>query len=431
MELQLLELGPLTVTAPVWSAIWRSVIDRVDFSLHIDGETGAFKTELATLAQQHFGVGFLNRDLPGSWHNTANTNELLAFTLKDAVMVIDDFKPIGSATDRQRMHADADKVLRAAGNAAGRGRLNSDLSLRPARPPRGLIMSTGEETPAGGSLGARLWVTEVQKGMIDKAKLTECQKAAGNGIYTLVTSAFIQWLASRRAAILKEMRTRLPELRRKADLMGHPRTPGVVGDLYFGAEIFFRFASEVGAVTESETKEHLDGIWNALLEVSKTRNSHIREQESSRRFLELFNSAITAGKAHLVSIEGGRPNDADRWGWRETSPRAWFPQGECETSPAWFPQGDCVGWVDDDGNVYLDPVTAYKAAQGMASGLNSIGVEYDTWRRRLADDKLLASTGYDIKRTTPVVQVTLQGKRRPVLHFKKSTFEAEADLEVK
>jgi hypothetical protein len=25
----------------------------------------------------------------------------------------------------------------------------------------------------------------------------------------------------------------------------------------------------------------------------------------------------------------------------------------------------------------------------------------------------------------------LQGKRRPVLHFKKSTFEAEADLEVK
>ena len=67
----------------------------------------------------------------------------------------------------------------------------------------------------------------------------------------------------------------------------------------------------------------------------------------------------------------------------------------------------------------------------MASGLNGIGVEEKTWRKRLADDNLLASTGYDINRSTPIVQPTLLGVRRDVLHFKKSTFEAEVAEEVK
>ena len=344
VELQFLELGPLTVSGPVWSAIWRLVIDWVDFSLHIDGETGTFKTELATLAMQHFGADFNSRALPASWHNTANANEAIAFILKDALDVIDDFKPIGGAVERQRMHADADKLLRAAGNRAGRGRLNSDSSMRAAKPPRGTIISTGEETPGGGSLNARLWVTEVQKGMIDKAKLTTAQSMALSGFYTQCASSFLSWLASRRVDVLKEMRTRLPALRKKADLMGHPRTPGVVGDLHFGAEIFFRFATEVGAVTAKEAEDHLGGIWNALLEVSKTRNSQIREQESSRRFLELFNSAIAAGKAHLINGDDGPscpPYNPENWGWRIKTVGA----GKYEREE-WQPQGNCVGWIN-------------------------------------------------------------------------------------
>ena len=49
-ELKLLdvELAPLSITAMIWSATWRSVLGTADFSLHFWGETGAFKSEFSS-----------------------------------------------------------------------------------------------------------------------------------------------------------------------------------------------------------------------------------------------------------------------------------------------------------------------------------------------------------------------------------------------
>src|SRR5206468_980390 len=101
-----------------------------DFSLHLAGATGAFKSELAALAQQHFGAGMNRLNLPGTWSSTSNSLEVITFHVRDALIVIDDFAPQGSATDVSRYHAAADRVFRAAGNHSGRGRLDSTAKLR-------------------------------------------------------------------------------------------------------------------------------------------------------------------------------------------------------------------------------------------------------------------------------------------------------------
>ena len=44
------------------------------------------KTELAALAQQHFGPGMDARHLPASWSSTGNAIEGLAFAAKDALL---------------------------------------------------------------------------------------------------------------------------------------------------------------------------------------------------------------------------------------------------------------------------------------------------------------------------------------------------------
>jgi hypothetical protein len=62
---------------------------------------GRFKTALASLLQQHFGAGFAAHRLPGSWASMANFNEVLAFIAKDALVVIDDFRPC--AAERRRL----------------------------------------------------------------------------------------------------------------------------------------------------------------------------------------------------------------------------------------------------------------------------------------------------------------------------------------
>ena len=153
--LRLLDLAPDRIMFSLVAAAFRAPLGDCDFSLHLTGPSGVFKSELAALSQQHFGAALDARHLPGNWSSTGNALEGIAFAAKDALLVVDDFAPTGSQGDVQRLHREADRVFRSQGNNAGRGRMNRDGSLRPVKPPRGLILSTGEDVPRGQSLRAR------------------------------------------------------------------------------------------------------------------------------------------------------------------------------------------------------------------------------------------------------------------------------------
>ena len=134
-SLQMLDVAGDGVTVPVYCAIYRAVLGGLDTGLHLAGTTGGGKTELAALAQQHFGAAMGSRNLPGSWLSTDNALETLAFGAKDALLVVDDFCPTGSQYDVQTMHRKADRLFRGLGNNAGRGRLRSDGTPRHTKPP--------------------------------------------------------------------------------------------------------------------------------------------------------------------------------------------------------------------------------------------------------------------------------------------------------
>jgi len=229
-SLAVLDFAPDRVTVPTLGAVWRSILGAADFSVFIYGATGRFKTALASLLQQHFGTGFAAHRLPGSWASTANFNEVLAFIAKDTLLVIDDFRP--GAAERRRLAGEADRLLRAAANGAGRGRLKSDDSLRPAHPPRALILATGEERPSGESLIARMLLVEVTPGDIDPKRLSACQRDAAGGLYAQAMAGYIQWLAPRLDQVRAEMRAAHARSREQAAHAGlHRRTPGIVADL--------------------------------------------------------------------------------------------------------------------------------------------------------------------------------------------------------
>src|SRR5216683_991406 len=166
-SLRLLRVALLRVTAVLFCAIWRAALGQTDLTLHIAGPTGALKTELASLVQQHYGAGMDARHLPGSWSSTGNSLESLAFAGADALLVVDDFAPGGSVADVARVHREADRLLRAQGNRSGRARCRTDGTVRPARMPRGTILSTGEDVPRGQSLRARMLVLELAPGELD------------------------------------------------------------------------------------------------------------------------------------------------------------------------------------------------------------------------------------------------------------------------
>jgi len=98
-SLQILDVAPDQTIFPLLAAVYRAPLGACDFSLHLAGSSGVGKSVLAALAQQHFGTGFDANRLPGSWLSTANALAHLAFTCKDALLVVDDFAPTGNQGD--------------------------------------------------------------------------------------------------------------------------------------------------------------------------------------------------------------------------------------------------------------------------------------------------------------------------------------------
>ena len=243
-SLRMLDVAPDEVIFPSLAAVYRAPLGACDFTLHLAGSSGVGKSALAALAQQHFGAGFDINRLPGSWLSTANALAHLTFTCKDALLVVDDFAPTGNQGDVERFHRDADRLLRGQGNGASRARLRSDGSLRPTTPPRGLILSTGEDVPRGQSLRARMLIVQVTSSDLRWDLLTPCQDDASAGDYAKAMAAYLRWLAPQYNDLVNGLRTRLNELRSRAAAASfHRRTPEIVANLALGLDQFTIFAS--------------------------------------------------------------------------------------------------------------------------------------------------------------------------------------------
>jgi hypothetical protein len=416
-SLGLLRLGPDRATFPVLAAIYRSVLGDTDFALHLAGPTGSFKSEVAALAQQHFGSAMDARHLPASWSSTANALEGLAFTAKDALLVVDDFCPSGSAADVQRHHREADRLFRGQGNRAGRQRMKADSSLRPAKPPRGLVLSTGEEVPRGQSLRARLLVLEISPGNFGpqppepNPTLSACQRDATAGKFTAALSGFLRWLAPQLDVIRARLWTELAELRDRARGDGqHARTPGIVADLALGLRYLLEFARSVGAISETERVDLWERGWAALAEAGAAQAVHMAAAEPAGLFLRLLSAALAGGYAHIADEHGEGPSEPQRWGWRPEE----FYTGD-GTGTRHKPQGVRVGWLAD-GELYLEPEASFAAVQRVARDQGEcFAISANTLRRRLKEKALLATT--DAGRGKLTVRKTLQGVRREVLHI--------------
>jgi hypothetical protein len=387
------------------AAAYRACLRACDFSIWIAGPTGVFKTELAALVQQHFGPAMNSRCLPGSFSSTGNSLEVLAFGAKDALLVIDDFAPQGSMQDVARYHATADRILRAAGNSQGRGRLSSDARLREAKPPRGLIIVTGEDLPRGQSIRGRTFMIEIARGDIDAAALTKCQRDAASGDYARAMAAYIRDIAVNYDRVQAEYPTRFGELREKAT-RAHSRTPGIVADLQLGFERFLDFAIDAGAITQTEREDLAKRCWAALEKIANAQRVRQEASEPAHRFLALLRAAISSGYAYVAGRDGKEPSDPARWGWRTIG------TGDNER---WAPAGRCVGWLDG-ANLYLEPTASYVVAQEIGRGTGEpLVVSETTLRKRLQEKELLASVG--TARETYTVRRTVQGRVTEVLHF--------------
>ncbi len=152
-SLRILDCGPLSLTVPLVGAVYLAAVSFIveaDTSIWLQGSSGSLKSTLSGLVLRHYGR-FHRKALPANWTSTDNSLEYRLSLLKDVLCVIDDFTPQPSSKAQREMEARAERVIRSVGNRASRGRMRADLTQRPDRPPRGLLLSSGEDLSRSGA----------------------------------------------------------------------------------------------------------------------------------------------------------------------------------------------------------------------------------------------------------------------------------------
>lgn len=336
-SLSLIDLGPPRVTWPLLAATFCPLLCEPDFALHITGRTGTYKSEVTSLFQSHYGEGMDARHLPGSWSSTANALEAQAFYTKNALFAIDDFVPSGTSWQQKVYQTTADKIIRAQGNQSGRARLTDTSSLQQTMYPRGLILSTGEDTPQGHSIRARMMILELAPGDIDTKQLTHAQQR--RSLYPLTTGAFAQALAKNPTPI-KEL---AEEVRDENITIGHSRTPSMLGTLTATALAFLEWATNEKVIPDYGPL--FRAAYEAMKQSASAQTYFLETSDPCEMFAAALRNILALQNGHLRSLEGGVPARAPELGWS-------VDQNNGDL-PVYKSHGPCIGWTQWKHNTIL------------------------------------------------------------------------------
>jgi len=352
-----LYVAPFSITVPLLAVQYLAPLSEFlhpAFTLWIYGQSGTFKTTLAALGLSHYG-NFDARNVPASWESTSNMLERFAFQAKDVPILVDDYYPQTTLGDQKRLEEKIARLVRSQGNLAARGRMKSDTNLRTSYPPRGIIISTGEQLPAIGVSGlARLYQVETNSGMVDVEVLTKCQKQAH--LYSGAMRAFIDYITPEIPEIKETLQGKFLELRSKlfeSDM--HYKLPEVVAWLIIGFEYAINFWKSVGAVNEMEAEDLLKKGYAVLKSLGEAQAHTIQDQDPCARFVETIATLLAEHRIHFAERNrGDAPENAGAWGWVLLDDTTGVNKYRVAS------QSELVGWVEED-VIYLIPEAGYRA----------------------------------------------------------------------
>jgi hypothetical protein len=398
-SLALTELGSASVMWPLWAATFAPLFGPCDFAVHVTGRTGSFKSELSSLFQSHYGAGMDARHLPASWRSTVNANEALAFFACNAVIVLDDFVPNGSSYQQRQYQANADAIIRAQGNQAGRARLTDVSALQTTMYPRGLILSTGEDTPEGHSVRARMLIREIAAGDIKPEDLTKAQQQRD------AYPAAVMWCCQRLAAKPIDLTQRVKEIRDTMLDIGHSRTPGMVARLIATVQGVFSLAAADGFVNAKAAAVYVKKATDAITAAGEEQASFLEDSDPVEQFVATVRQVLASGGGYFRTLKGGTPVNAELLGWSKSR-----EVGSVQTySPRSSTQ---LGWVKPHANeLYLDSEAGYNVVK-KAAGQN-LSLSKMTLLKRLKEGGLI--TRVDAGRSRNVIRLNAEGHPRNVV----------------
>jgi len=329
ISLSFLKIGEEDVTFPLFCLPYLSVLTTIinpqpNFSIFLYGETGLFKSTMAVILLSHFGT-FDSISNLSNFEDTPNSVEKRAFTLKDTLMVLDDYCPSANRGESERKESMAQRIIRSYSNRTGRGRLNADTSDKGRYEPRGMLLITGEEIVSLMSTLARIFLVEIAKDDIDTEKLTEIQRKAH--LLPHAMSFFILWVKDHLNNIKKTFNEEFPEKRRQASKGNmHGKLAEQIAYLHFTFDLVLQWMVKEGIMNNTKKTVLSSRSWEIFMKLAEKHNERLKSEDPVRRFVEILQTLIMQGKVNLLirDSKGKAGYESDNLGGYNAEQIGWF-----------------------------------------------------------------------------------------------------------
>jgi len=276
-----------------------AVIDTTPFLV---GRTQSGKSTIAALFLSFFG-NFSKTCFPASFRMTANSIEKILFTMKDTVVVVDDFYPAQSIKERQDLNRAAQSLARGRGDGANRTRLNGDMKFRKTYKSRAFAIVTGEQQPDIGESGqARFLFLHINRNSIDyHGKLMELLKQTP--ILPQFTFLYIEWVAKNWDELVKQIPVILENANQSFPQEDSGRITSSGAQIYLGLWLGMAFLLEEGYISEEYCQEKLNRAMEVITELVKENIVNIVEEKPVQKFITALMELITTQKATVHNLE--------------------------------------------------------------------------------------------------------------------------------
>ncbi|MBN2575304.1 MAG: DUF3854 domain-containing protein [Deltaproteobacteria bacterium] len=300
-SLRFLDIAPRRVILPLFAAVYRAPVQSIlycDSVVWVCGKTGSLKSTISALALAHFGQ-FDRNAMPAAWHDTFAHIEFTGSSAKDVLYTLDDYAP-RAGDSRDELRRKAELVIRSFGNHAGRARMRADLTEHAERPPRGLMISTGEDLPNGESILARILPLHLERAEVNTAVLSELQAQQGQLPHAM--AAFIDWLRPQYNTVGERLRERFAVLRSDFErCQTHLRTPEALAHLALGIELFSDFSATLGVMNRREAAHFVEEAMVILGQLGDVQGETVADENPTEEFLRWLRTLLAQGKVEIAT----------------------------------------------------------------------------------------------------------------------------------
>lgn len=309
LSLETLNLAKHDITIPLLSMTYLAPLVGLiaegnrtpNFVLWVYGLTGSRKTSVSLAFLNHYG-NFSSNIPPASFKDTANAIELKAHTLKDSLLLIDDYHPNIDGSDARKLSSTAERILRMYGDRVGRSRMRADTTLNKTYKPRGMAIVTGEDLPKGASSTARYIGVEIKREDINLDILSKLQKEHKKLAEAM--AIYIDWISKNVELVQSFIDEKFDELKIKyKEETTHGRINDAVIWLSISFELLLTFLYEYMFICVNKIEELRLSNEQVIKNILKNQEALYRNQEVELMFIDALEEMINLGKLCLLPVK--------------------------------------------------------------------------------------------------------------------------------